>query len=160
MRSIRTAAVWLTGLIGLLGACTGQADRLPLDSYPLSQAQVVSASTDQTHEFSVHLAETPEHRTQGLMYVRELPVDTGMLFIFPTPAPLSFWMKNTLISLDIIFLDTDGRIINISAGAKPRTLSRHVAEAQALGVLEINGGLAEKLGIKPGDRVIHPHFGG
>jgi len=100
--------------------------------------------------FSVRLADTPAKRAQGLMYVESMPKDQGMLFIYPEPMPVSFWMKNTKISLDMIFLNSKGQIEYIHENAKPydETVIHGGKDIQY--VVEINGGLAEGLGIYVG----------
>jgi uncharacterized membrane protein (UPF0127 family) len=81
-----------------------------------------------------------------------------MLFDYDPPQPVAFWMKNTFISLDIIFIDGDGRILNIAENTTPLSLERLRSAGEVRGVLEINGGLSAKLGIKPGDKVRHELF--
>ena len=110
-------------------------------------------------EFSVELADTPEEREFGLMYRRELAADAGMLFDFGKPRPVSMWMKNTLIPLDMLFLKSDGRIANIIQRAAPGSLDARTSAGAVLAVLEVNGGTAERLGIRPGDHVVHRIFG-
>jgi uncharacterized protein len=117
---------------------------------------LVKTATDAEHEFDVEIATSQIQVSYGLMFTEELAEDVGMLFIFPQSGMLTFWMKNTFIPLDMIFISADGRIINIAANAKPFSTDMQRAAAPAKAVLEINGGLAEKLGIQPGDRVIHP----
>jgi len=107
--------------------------------------------------FCVEFADDPEERTVGLMYVDHLPADSGMFFIFPQEMPLSFWMKNTLIPLDIIFLDEDMRVVDIKHGFEPcmdEPCESYTARSSAKYVLEVNSGLAEKYGIKEGDRAV------
>ncbi len=110
--------------------------------------------------FQVEVVDTPETRARGLMFRKNLPRGQGMLFDFKTEQPAGFWMENTYIPLDIIFIRADGSIESIAANATP--LSRQVLESRGpiLGVLEINGGLAAELGIRPGDRVRHRVFQG
>jgi len=110
------------------------------------------------HRFQVELARTPEEQARGLMFREKLNTDSGMLFLYDVPVLASFWMKNTLIPLDMIFIGADGRIVNIHANARPHDLTPKVAEKPVSAVLEIGGGLAERLGIGAGDRVRHPHF--
>ncbi len=103
--------------------------------------------------FRVELARTSAEREQGLMYREQLAADAGMLFIFERPGPLTFWMKNTFIALDMIFIGADRRIVGIVENAEPRTLSARRVDGLAEYVLEINGGLSAKLGIQAGARV-------
>jgi uncharacterized membrane protein (UPF0127 family) len=107
-----------------------------------------------TARFTVEIADTGETREIGLMCRTHLARDRGMLFDFKTPQPVAFWMKNTLIPLDMLFIGADGRVIAIAAEAKPMDLTAIPAQpVVALGVLEIAGGRAAALDIEPGDRV-------
>ena len=108
--------------------------------------------------FNVEIADTEEERARGLMFRPSLADDHGMLFDFNPPEAVSFWMHNTMISLDIIFIGTDGRILNIADHATPYSDASIPSAGVARGVLEIGGGRAEALGIHPGDRVHHRIF--
>jgi uncharacterized membrane protein (UPF0127 family) len=92
------------------------------------------------------------------MFRRALAADRGMLFEFDRPDVQSFWMKNTLIPLDIIYIGADGRIVSIARNARPLDETPLYSSGPAQGVLEIEGGLSAKLGIEPGDKVEHPFF--
>lgn len=106
--------------------------------------------------FTAQLATTGQERQVGLMFVRSMPADAGMLFVFPDVAPRSFWMHNTLISLDILFIAPDGTIINIVERATPQTDDPRPSEGPAKYVLELNGGITRFLSIHAGDKVIVP----
>ena len=93
------------------------------------------------------------------MFRRSLAADAGMIFDYGVPSLAAMWMKNTLIPLDMLFVDQHGRIINIHERAVPGALEPIAAAAPARAVIELNGGTAARLGIKPGDRVIFPIFG-
>jgi uncharacterized membrane protein (UPF0127 family) len=106
--------------------------------------------------FDAEVALTDEERARGLMYRESLPKDRGMLFVFPREAFYRFWMKNTKIELDIIFIGADKRIVSISKRAKPCTkdpCERYAPDGNALYVLEINGGLADASKFAAGDPV-------
>lgn len=107
--------------------------------------------------FKVEIADTEAERQHGLMYRTSLPPQYGMLFIFDGPAPRSFWMRNTYIPLDIIYIGADGRIVSIAHG-KPFDESPLPSAGPAVGVLELYDGEAARLGIKPGDKVDHRMF--
>jgi len=109
--------------------------------------------------FDVELALTPAQKQRGLMFRDKLEPYTGMLFDFGTPQVVSMWMMNTLIPLDMIFIAADGKIISIAANTKPMSTDTILSGGQALGVLEIAGGSARLLGIRPGDVVVHSLFG-
>jgi len=122
-------------------------------------SKLVIESASGEHIFKVELVNTQETRRLGLMYRTELAPNAGMLFDFEEPQPVSIWMKNTLISLDIAFIDETGIIKRITADATPRSLESMPSGADVLSVLEVNGGTFASLGIKEGDRVRHPLFG-
>ncbi|MBC2777220.1 DUF192 domain-containing protein [Parasphingopyxis marina] len=105
------------------------------------------------HLFDAELAITPEEQRRGLMFRESLPENGGMLFPFEYPRYASFWMRNTVIPLDMIFVMPDGRISNIARETVPYTLDSHMSDDQVIAVLEIAGGRAEELGIGRGDQV-------
>ena len=111
-----------------------------------------------TQTFTVEVVREEKERNHGLMFRRKMKRTHGMLFDYDPPVRIAFWMKNTYISLDIIFIGADGRIINIAERTTPLSLDHLPAAGPARGVLEINGGLSAKLGIKPGDKVHHALF--
>lgn len=108
--------------------------------------------------FSVEMATTEEEKTTGLMYRKELPDGKGMLFDFSPEQQISMWMKNTYISLDMIFIRADGRILRIAENTEPLSTKIISSGGLAKGVLEVIAGTAQKYGIQPGDRVAHPLF--
>jgi hypothetical protein len=112
------------------------------------------------HVFSVEMATTEEEKTTGLMYRKELPEGKGMLFDFAPEQEVSMWMKNTYISLDMIFIRADGRILRIAENTEPMSTRIIPSRGLAKGVLEVIAGTAQKYGIAPGDRVAHPLFNG
>ena len=111
------------------------------------------------YNFRVELADTPQTREMGLMYREKLPSDQGMLFEFKRTEMQSFWMKNTYIPLDIIFVERSGRIARIARSARPRSLIPISSRTPVWAVLELNGGLTSLLGIRVGHRVEHRAFG-
>lgn len=113
---------------------------------------------DKKHEFVVYLALNDHQRRRGLMFVRELPENYGMLFLYGSPRPISMWMKNTFIPLDMLFIAADGTIDSIIADTEPHSLESLRSEGDVLAVLELNAGTAARLGIQPGDRVRHRAF--
>jgi len=108
--------------------------------------------------FDVELALSPQQQAQGLMYRRSLAADAGMLFVYRPARPVAMWMKNTLIPLDMLFIAEDGVIVKVVERTVPLSLTTISADRTVRGVLELNGGTADRLGIRPGDRVIHPAF--
>ena len=118
------------------------------------------ASKSGVNAFAVEMALTPEEQARGLMFRQSMPERQGMLFDFKREQELSFWMKNTLISLDMIFIRADGRILRIAENTEPLSERLVPSGGPARAVLEVISGTARKLGIAPGDRVAHPIFGG
>lgn len=108
--------------------------------------------------FMVELAETPSTWRQGLQRRRHLASDAGMLFNFRQPRLISMWMKDTLIPLDMIFIDERGAVLNLAENTVPLSLVTISSNGPALAVLEVNAGTVAKLGVRPGDRVLHPLF--
>lgn len=133
------------------------ADGTDLQKFSSSELTILSASGP--HRFKVELAETPAQMTQGLMFRTSLPPDAGMLFDYKEPTAATMWMRNTLIPLDMLFVDAQGRIVNIHQRAVPESLDLIAAAAPVRAVIELNGGTASRLGIRPGDQVVHPIFG-
>ena len=111
------------------------------------------------HRFAVEFAHTPEQLSFGLMFRRALPRDAGMLFNYARPQKVAMWMKNTLIPLDMLFIDTSGRIVHIRQRAVPGSLEAISSKVPVRGVLELNGGTVSRLGITLGDKVRHKIFG-
>ncbi|KJZ19983.1 DUF192 domain-containing protein [Loktanella sp. S4079] len=109
--------------------------------------------------FSVDVADDPQERARGLMFVEDLPIMSGMLFVYEQPQPVSFWMQNTLIPLDMIFAAPDGEILSIHENAIPLETTPIPGGDGILVVLEINGGLSARLGIAEGDFLQHPALG-
>jgi uncharacterized membrane protein (UPF0127 family) len=142
---------------------------LSLISPPLGHPQELAAQQLQpleiatrtgVHVFAVELAVTPEQQAQGLMFRRELPEGRGMLFDFQKEQPTSFWMKNTYIPLDMIFIRADGRILRVAENTVPLSEALVSSGGPVRAVLEVIAGTAKKLGIAAGDRVAHPIFAG
>jgi len=107
------------------------------------------------HVFTVEVADTPETRASGLMFRKELADDAGMLFIYPSKQKISMWMKNTLISLDMLFLDRDGTILHISERTTPLSTQVISSRFRVKAVLEVTAGTAARLDLRAGDRVEH-----
>lgn len=111
-------------------------------------------SKGEAHHFNVITAATPEQRAKGLMNVKHLDKDSGMLFLFEQPKQAKFWMKDTYIPLDILFINQKGVIVNIYENAKPLSLDHISSEGMVSRVLEINGGQSKQLNIEEGDVVV------
>jgi uncharacterized membrane protein (UPF0127 family) len=122
----------------------------------LRQMQLIIASASGVHHFTVDVAATPEQQEKGLMFVRHLAPDRGMIFPYDPPQPVAFWMHNTLIPLDIIYIRPDGTIARI-ANAQALDDTPLPSGEPISAVLEIAGGRAAQLGIAPNDKVDWPH---
>lgn len=131
---------------------------LPVRAADLQTLEI--ASKTGVHAFAVEFAQTDQERATGLMYRKELPEGRGMLFDFQRDQDVAMWMKNTYVSLDMIFIRADGRVARIAENTEPLS-EKIVSSGQPVrGVLEVVAGTARKLGIAPGDRVAHPMFKG
>lgn len=104
------------------------------------------------HRYRVEVARTPEQQAQGLMYRKAMARDAGMLFLFPEPRMAAFWMANTYLPLDIIFIATNGRVVNVGEGV-PLSRATVVSTGPASSVLELNRGEAARIGLKAGDKI-------
>jgi uncharacterized membrane protein (UPF0127 family) len=154
------------GVILSLAACAPQS----ADARPKAAAaaqvpegfEVLEAVTAKgTTRFLVEIADSPAERERGLMFRESLAPDRGMLFDFQRTQPeLAFWMKNTLIPLDIIYIRADGTVLSIARNATPLSEVPIPSGGPALGVLEIAGGRAAEIGLRPGDRIRHRIFKG
>jgi hypothetical protein len=129
---------------------------LELSSYPRSTLTIHGSGSG--HVFRVWIADTPERQQQGLMFVRDLPADEGMLFVNQDPRPMSMWMKNTYIALDMLFVDSRGRILRIFERTVPQSLETLGHSEPVRAVLELRGGEVARRGLKVGDRVEHAAF--
>ena len=129
----------------------------PMDFGPMEALTIEGANG--SHSFNVEIADTSEEQARGLMYREDLPADQGMLFAFEEPKIATIWMKNTPITLDLLFVRENGKILKIEHFAQPYSLRSASSEAVVAAVVELNGGRARDLGIMPGDIVKHPFFG-
>jgi uncharacterized membrane protein (UPF0127 family) len=152
-RGVGRARTWIVAVVAV--AFCGLAGAQAASIQPL---EIVTKSGVQV--FSVEMATTEEEKTTGLMYRKELADGKGMLFDFSPEQQVSMWMKNTFISLDMIFIRADGRILRIAENTEPQSTKIIPSGGLAKGVLEVIAGTARKYGIAPGDRVAHPLFNG
>jgi len=142
--SVCAALVALWSAPSLAAECR---DDLALFRFPGGQAQ-----------FTVEIADDVAERAQGLMHRAKLPASAGMLFIYESPQAASFWMRNTLLPLDMIFIDPTGTVTKVHANARPLDETPIPGGDGVLMVLEINGGLARRIGIVPGAELAHPRL--
>lgn len=142
---IITGAILVFGLLAVV----------PFAASADDNATLILHRGDTEHVFTVEIADTPETRASGLMFRKELADDAGMLFIYPGKQKISMWMKNTLISLDMLFLDRDGTILHMSERTTPLSTQVISSRFRVKAVLEVVAGTAERLGLRMGDRVEH-----
>jgi uncharacterized protein len=155
-RWIALGLVWLasTGALVALPACKSDGQKAAPASAPANTAaQVTIETADRKIVFRVEVALTPEEHARGLMYRTRLATDAGMIFIFDEAQIQRFWMKNTLIPLDMVFIGADRRIVGVVENAAPETEDERKVGAPSQYVLEIGGGLAAQLGIRAGQPV-------
>ncbi len=160
--------ILLAGLVLALTACSSQAaDGGKASAVPAGQVvgavhvesglrlvDLTITHAAQKHKFRVEVAASGAEQEKGLMFRTKMGADEGMIFPMNPPRRASFWMKNTVISLDLIFVGPDGRILNIAARAIPYDETNLVSHGIVKAVFEINGGRAAELGIVPGDLVV------
>ena len=153
------AAAFLCALL-LWSAATAapSSDEQQLDK-AFSRSTLKIATTDaQLHKIDVWIADNDARRMRGLMYVEHMADDAGMLFIYPQPQPISMWMKNTHLSLDMLFVSANGRVDSIAENTKPMSTETISSKSNVLAVIELKAGTAARLKIRPGAQVIHPAF--
>ncbi|WP_414474173.1 DUF192 domain-containing protein [Microvirga sp. M2] len=122
------------------------------------EALSITSQGGQKHGFQVEVARNDADRAQGLMFRRSMAADHGMLFDFGRVEPVSMWMQNTYLPLDMLFIRQDGTIARVAANTEPLSTRTISSGEPVLAVLELNAGTAARLGIKPGDKVEHPLF--
>jgi uncharacterized membrane protein (UPF0127 family) len=158
MKSLVARAVLAAVLSIASGAAFSQgAAPEPLSAFPQSML-AVKTSNGKVVNFKIWSADTRQREEQGMMFVREMDIHTGMLFMFPENKRVSMWMKNTYVSLDLLFIDAKGKIDYIAASATPKSETIIGPPTPEYAVLELKGGACEQFGIKVGDRVIHGNF--
>lgn len=151
-------AVLACAALTLAAACTADEPRFQvppqLAGLPMSGISVETRSG--THRFQVWIAADPVSRANGLMLVHEMPPDHGMLFLFERAQYTTFWMRDTFLPLDLVFIGADGRVVNIAYGARPLTEEPIPSAGPVIAVLEILTGTAARINLTVGDRVELP----
>lgn len=145
-------------LIGIASYFTVLASSEGKKTFQAIHDLIIISSSGAEHHFKVEYALTPDEQARGLMHRTELAPNAGMLFVFPYESEKSFYMKNTLIPLDMIFIRKDGRIHHIHENAIPHDLTSIPSNGPAYAVLELNGGTSSRLGIRAGDMVKNKFF--
>jgi uncharacterized protein len=158
-KSSWVAAVFLCACAVFSGNAVRAQDAAPepLSAFPQSLL-AIRTTAGKVVNFKIWTADNPRREEQGLMFVREMDEHAGMLFVFPGNRQPTMWMKNTYISLDLLFINEHGRIEYIASQAKPLSLSIIQSPKPSLAVLELKGGACELLGIKVGDSVVYSSF--
>jgi uncharacterized membrane protein (UPF0127 family) len=153
--ALAAAVVW----IGAGTAAAGvDKDAQQLDrAFPRSTLQIATPDA-KLHKIDVWVADNEARRQRGLMFVDNMADDAGMLFIYPQPQDISMWMKNTHLSLDMLFVSANGRVHSIVANTKPMSLDTISSNGTVLAVIELKAGSAARMNIRPGAQVIHPAF--
>ena len=146
---MRTAAIAAAFVL----ASSALAQNSDLDEAFDKDVLIIHASKHACYRLDIYLAMTGPQRTRGLMYVRNMPQTTGMLFVYESDGYLSIWMKNTYIPLDIVFARADGSVSSIEYGAEPLSLRSMVATEPVRYVLELNAGVAKALSIDENSRL-------
>lgn len=131
---------------------------LPQLALAFATGELTIEAVSGRHRFTIELAATPAERAQGLMFRESMPEDHGMLFDFETEQPVAFWMKNTPLPLDMLFIDKTGTIVRIAADTTPYSETPVPSRQPVRAVLELHAGTAARLGITPGAKVRHPIF--
>ncbi len=159
-RAVSIAVVLGTMLAGFLSTqVLSKEDSASAYSGKLPVEQVtVELQGGGVHGFALEVVSKPVDVQMGLMFREKMGNDQGMLFEMGEPQQTSFWMKNTLIPLDMLFVSEDGTIINIHQNAEPHSLTPIPSNGEVTGVIELNGGRAKALNIRIGDRILHPYF--
>ena len=158
MYAIANRAALGAVLLCMLCAVVGMLVVVPPLDAKMRRETLVLVTAAGEHAIDVEVAETSQEKAVGLMFRRSVPEHTGMLFPYEGPQEVTMWMRNTFVPLDMVFIRGDGIIHRIEPRTEPlseRTIASH---GLVTAVLELAGGAAERLGLKPGDRVVHRHF--
>jgi uncharacterized membrane protein (UPF0127 family) len=145
----------LLGLIGLVLLVGGSS---PAAAVEFARDILVIQARGVTHRFNVEIASDPDARAQGLMFRQEMAPNAGMLFLYPQDQAVAFWMKNTYLPLDMLFIAADGSITQIVKNAEPLSENLIPSDRYVRGVLELNAGTADRLDIQVGDRILYKVF--
>ncbi len=148
-----------TSMGAALRADPGGSKEAPGQSAAAKEERLELVTQSGVHALDVEIAATPGKQALGLMYRTSLPDTKGMLFQHSSPRELTMWMRNTYIPLDMVFIRADGTVHRIEARTEPLSERIISSEGPVTAVLEIAGGAAERMGLKPGDKVRHPYFG-
>ena len=161
MNVMKSAAAFICTLLlwaPLAGADAANKDAQQLDRlFPRSTLQIATPDA-RLHKIDVWVADNDERRMRGLMFVDTMADDAGMLFIYPQPQPISMWMKNTHLSLDMLFVTANGRVHRVVENTKPMSTDSISSGGIVVAVIELKAGSAARMKIRAGAQVIHPAF--
>lgn len=129
---------------------------LPADA--MRRGKLTLQTAKGAHAIDIGVAETPAEQQMGLKFCKTVPENTGMLFVYPGPQEVTMWMKDTYVSLDMVFVKADGEVHRIEAHTEPFSQTTISSRGDVVAVLELVAGSAERLGLKPGDSVVHSAF--
>lgn len=156
---VRPAVLLLLALLAAAPVATPAREAPPaLSEFPRERIAIETRSA-RRHVFEAWRADTVAHRAQGLMFVEELHPDQAMIFVYAPPQRVGMWMKNTLIPLDMLFVDERGCVVKVHERARPGALDTITADEPVVLVVELAGGTVAALGIRRGDRVVRPQAG-
>ena len=160
MKTLRRSTIFLTVmfvvLLGILGMTAATSDHW--QKIPPSEPLAIINAKEERCLFIVELAVTPEEQEKGLMFRRTLAPDAGMLFVFATPQIVDFWMKNTILPLDMIFIRKNGTVDGIVRNAVSYSLTNIFSTGPVIATLEVPAGTAGRLNLQPADKVIARQF--
>jgi uncharacterized protein len=150
--ALHRAALVCLGVLMTMMACAVESQA------KMRQETLTLVTAGGARQIEIEVATTPDEKSMGLMFRPTLADGAGMLFPYSPPQELTMWMKNTYISLDMVFIKSDGRVHRIEARTEPLSERIVASQGDVAAVLELPGGAAERLGLKPGDSVLHAHF--
>jgi uncharacterized protein len=162
----RTLKLWFSAIclllmFGAAGADTSKdqaSDSKQLDQIFQRSTLQIATPDARLHRINIWVADDEQRRARGLMFVKHLNGNDGMLFVYPQPQTIAMWMKNTFIPLDMLFVAPDGKVTRVVENTEPQSLKTIESGAAVLGVVELAAGTAARLKIAPGAQVIHPAF--
>jgi uncharacterized protein len=156
LAAVAAAFLWVPCSVPAAAGTGGDAQQLDR-LFPRSTLQIATPDA-KLHKINVWVADNDARRARGLMFVEQLADDAGMLFIYPAPQPISMWMKNTHLALDMLFVSADGRVHRVVENTTPMSLDTISSDGTVMAVIELKAGSAARMKIRPGAQVIHPAF--
>ena len=149
---------WMLLFGAARAAAADGSDATELDRIFRRSTLQIATPDARLHTFKIWIADDEQRRSRGLMFVKHLAAEDGMLFVYPQPQPIAMWMKNTFVPLDMLFVAADGKVARVVENTKPQSLATIESGSPVLGVVELAAGSAARLKIAAGAQVIHPVF--